>query len=137
MGWVFVGNATSGYARMHKHGKMQASAPIYGIYDTEHFVLNGDTIAPLSTEPRRWKQLITEFPDHIHIKHMNDSVTYYPVYWEASNQKMVISPGRSEEHTSELQSLMRISYAVLCLKKKKHTDDSIKIHRNNMNTKEM
>src|SRR3546814_5196386 len=27
--------------------------------------------------------------------------------------------GRSEEHTSELQSLMRISYAVFCLKKKK------------------
>src|SRR3546814_1416591 len=33
---------------------------------------------------------------------------------------------RSEEHTSELQSLMRISYAVFCLKKKKqtnHTED--------------
>src|SRR3546814_7503153 len=29
-------------------------------------------------------------------------------------------PTRSEEHTSELQSLMRISYAVFCLKKKKH-----------------
>src|SRR3546814_8240819 len=29
------------------------------------------------------------------------------------------SPKRSEEHTSELQSLMRISYAVFCLKKKK------------------
>src|SRR3546814_3786902 len=29
--------------------------------------------------------------------------------------------GRSEEHTSELQSLMRISYAVFCLKKKKRT----------------
>src|SRR3546814_3948591 len=28
--------------------------------------------------------------------------------------------GRSEEHTSELQSLMRISYAVFCLKKKTH-----------------
>src|SRR3546814_20030595 len=28
-------------------------------------------------------------------------------------------PARSEEHTSELQSLMRISYAVFCLKKKK------------------
>src|SRR3546814_6152381 len=28
---------------------------------------------------------------------------------------------RSEEHTSELQSLMSISYAVFCLKKKKHT----------------
>src|SRR3546814_86875 len=30
-------------------------------------------------------------------------------------------PARSEEHTSELQSLMRISYAVFCLNKKKHT----------------
>src|SRR3546814_1668058 len=29
---------------------------------------------------------------------------------------------RSEEHTSELQSLMRISYAVFCLKKKKHNN---------------
>src|SRR3546814_4133103 len=32
-----------------------------------------------------------------------------------------VEPGRSEEHTSELQSLMRISYAVFCLKKKKNT----------------
>src|SRR3546814_7836705 len=31
------------------------------------------------------------------------------------------SANRSEEHTSELQSLMRISYAVFCLKKKKNT----------------
>src|SRR3546814_2895072 len=33
---------------------------------------------------------------------------------------------RSEEHTSELQSLMRISYAVFCLKKKKQNKDSEK-----------
>src|SRR3546814_4374791 len=32
----------------------------------------------------------------------------------------IVGVGRSEEHTSELQSLMRISYAVFCLKKKKH-----------------
>src|SRR3546814_4656219 len=32
------------------------------------------------------------------------------------------APERSEEHTSELQSLMRISYAVFCLKKKKNID---------------
>src|SRR3546814_2241747 len=31
-----------------------------------------------------------------------------------------LEPYRSEEHTSELQSLMRTSYAVFCLKKKKH-----------------
>src|SRR3546814_1857079 len=34
-----------------------------------------------------------------------------------------IEPQRSEEHTSELQSLMRNSYAVFCLKKKKQKKD--------------
>src|SRR3546814_8409884 len=37
---------------------------------------------------------------------------------------------RSEEHTSELQSLMRISYAVFCLKKKKQTQQRPNITRN-------
>src|SRR3546814_3899157 len=36
-----------------------------------------------------------------------------------NGQSIVLTPRRSEEHTSELQSLMRISYAVFCLKKKK------------------
>src|SRR3546814_6011420 len=35
--------------------------------------------------------------------------------------------GRSEEHTSELQSLMRISYAVFCLKKKKKNNTTHKL----------
>src|SRR3546814_4355755 len=37
-----------------------------------------------------------------------------------SSVSAVTISGRSEEHTSELQSLMRISYAVFCLKKKKN-----------------
>src|SRR3546814_2212364 len=42
--------------------------------------------------------------------------------------------GRSEEHTSELQSLMRISYAVFCLKKKnKNTYKTYQIIRNTNN----
>src|SRR3546814_9827769 len=46
----------------------------------------------------------------------------------ADRRRGVIVVGRSEEHTSELQSLMRISYAVFCLKKKKkrHTETVIK-----------
>src|SRR3546814_7631083 len=45
------------------------------------------------------------------------------VLWEAGSIRTInfeqIKPKRSEEHTSELQSLMRISYAGFCLKKKK------------------
>src|SRR3546814_6234536 len=52
--------------------------------------------------PRRREPLAVEGPpDDEHDRHLGGS-------------------DRSEEHTSELQSLMRISYAVFCLKKKKH-----------------
>src|SRR3546814_6897934 len=37
-------------------------------------------------------------------------------------RRLPVAAARSEEHTSELQSPMRISYAVFCLKKKKTTD---------------
>src|SRR3546814_940394 len=43
------------------------------------------------------------------------------------------APIRSEEHTSELQSLMRISYAVFCLKKKKQKRASKKQNSNTNN----
>src|SRR3546814_9587350 len=47
----------------------------------------------------------------VHLRHQRESISDIPIYLPAFR--------RSEEHTSELQSLMRISYAVFCLKKKK------------------
>src|SRR3546814_2113960 len=42
-------------------------------------------------------------------------------YLQATDQRQAGSSGRSEEHTSELHSLMRTSYAVFCLQKKNTT----------------
>src|SRR3546814_21143745 len=47
-------------------------------------------------------------------------VLLFPALRRRVPQPSVNIRNRSEEHTSELQSLMRISYAVFCLKKKKH-----------------
>src|SRR3546814_7044305 len=52
-----------------------------------------------------------------------DHNEYYKGQFDCSKQQVIAN--RSEEHTSELQSLMRISYAVFCLKKK------IKKNKNN------
>src|SRR3546814_7349193 len=49
-----------------------------------------------------------------------------------TDERLGALAGRSEEHTSELQSLMRISYAVFCLKKKtklQHTTREIETHQ--------
>src|SRR3546814_3965778 len=45
----------------------------------------------------------------------------FGIHWVS--KELGYAGGRSEEHTSELQSLMRISYAVFCLKKKKDPRD--------------
>src|SRR3546814_6602999 len=56
-------------------------------------------------------------------RHIEDGMSpLEAAYKGASEISFTIVSIRSEEHTSELQSLMRLSYAVLCLKKKKkHT----------------
>src|SRR3546814_5182318 len=56
----------------------------------------------------------------------------------ADHARYVYAWDRSEEHTSELQSLMRISYAVFCLKKKnKKTKKTIPKNTNTKNTTDM
>src|SRR3546814_20555887 len=48
--------------------------------------------------------------------------------WILDHETRAFQPFRSEEHTSELQSLMRISYAVFCLKKKKQKSNNTKMN---------
>src|SRR3546814_7611385 len=52
-------------------------------------------------------------------KQQNENYRYVTISLEPSDRLALHARIRSEEHTSELQSLMRISYAVFCLKKKK------------------
>src|SRR3546814_5236077 len=64
-----------------------------------------------------------------HCRH--DQVVRVPVFAAEPRRELPRPARRSEEHTSELQSLMRISYAVFCLKKKITT---IRIEQQNYTT---
>src|SRR3546814_3443175 len=64
--------------------------------------------------------LAREFEDHV----LTELIAYQPRIVETAKATLIATRndiikdiGRSEEHTSELQSLMRISYSVFCLKK--------------------
>src|SRR3546814_10507723 len=65
----------------------------------------------------------------MHIHHIHVSAAWIAMFAYASvglvSAAALISMSRSEEHTSELQSLMRISYAVFCLTKKTTTRHQI------------
>src|SRR3546814_9749231 len=86
-----------------------------------------DTLFPYTTRFRsaeddldsRWSHH-DESGEHDH----DDFTSFSVTLGETEHPEALLErlrPVRSEEHTSELQSLMRISYAVFCLKKKKST----------------
>src|SRR3546814_1785040 len=84
---------------------------------------------------REYLRLKRNEPDccvlNVDIENAFNSVSRLQVLRQAIERLPVIAPlayyCRSEEHTSELQSLMRISYAVFCLKKKKQTQKSLEM----------
>src|SRR3546814_4543150 len=86
-----------------------------------------DTLFPYTTLFRSWKRMGSN--DHealaCELQKQNPNLNFDTVYLD--DQEVLVEndwdedDDRSEEHTSELQSLMRISYAVFCLKKQKNT----------------
>src|SRR3546814_4004175 len=73
------------------------------------------------------KPFVTE-KERMPVKVAGISMPLAPAFQGVVGAERQFLPVRSEEHTSELQSLMRISYAVFCLKKKKKKDKT----QNNM-----
>src|SRR3546814_6623252 len=103
-----------------------------------------DTLCPYTTLFRSDRLLAGDRLTGPAVVEQMDSTTVIPPYAEAevdafSSLVISIAPSeaageRSEEHTSELQSLMRISYAVFCLKKKTNNEYKIIHKQHNHNT---
>src|SRR3546814_7331213 len=88
-----------------------------------------DTLFPYTTLFRALCNMATEFAAFSAIVAPDEKVFGYLEgrrYAPSGDMWRDALQDRSEEHTSELQSLMRISYAVFCLKKKKNTRNNQK-----------
>src|SRR3546814_6805454 len=87
------------------------------------------TIAHVQTHPRRHRPALPacQAPQRLHLLHLAGLDPGHrhrrgrADHHARGDERLPARDPRSEEHTSELQSLMRISYAVFCLKKKKNT----------------
>src|SRR3546814_1553144 len=85
-----------------------------------------DTLFPYTTLFRS-ERCTRHRPDADHRRHLyspNADGCVLQYIWNNFRRGRVRKHVRSEEHTSELQSLMRISYAVFCLKKKTTKDNT-------------
>src|SRR3546814_7948848 len=102
-----------------------------------------DTLFPYTTlfrSDERGRIVITDRKKDIIINDKGDNVAPQKVEGMLTLEPEILQAmvagdrRRSEEHTSELQSLMRISYAVFCLKKKNHNNNKNNYHVHSENT---
>src|SRR3546814_4874509 len=93
----------------HQHN-MYAGHELYDIHKNQHAFAQGADAGQVRGRERR-----AERRRRADLRWLQHKDVGYAVDHHAYNARLQ----RSEEHTSELQSLMRISYAVFCLKKKK------------------
>src|SRR3546814_10395658 len=94
------------------------------ISDWSSDVCSSDLPPDVEAEARRRWALLPEYRGRRHFRRGPVAGAVRKPHVQCRQQdhgQWLQSACRSEEHTSELQSLMRISYAVFCLKKKKNT----------------
>ncbi len=105
--WVFIlyllySNINSSIDAQKKYGDNRKKPPLYGIYNTETFIRNKDTIAPLTTDTTRWKQLVIQFEKNAQVKLMNDTVRRYNFIVDTVSSSVSVYPNTDTLNKSKL-----------------------------------
>lgn len=94
IGYIYFQRIDQGLSGRKQYGELRARSPLYGLYDVEHFVKNGDTIPPLLTDDERWQRLILEDPGRSIVIGMDDQLKYYTSETDTIQQLLTIKIGR-------------------------------------------
>lgn len=104
VGYIYFQRIDQGLSGRKQYGELRPKSPLFGLYDVEHFIKNGDTIPPLLTDNERWQRLILEDPGRSIVIRMDDQLTYYTSETDTVDQILTIKIGRdSLEKTYPLE----------------------------------
>ncbi|MBS1511191.1 MAG: DoxX family protein [Bacteroidetes bacterium] len=95
--WVFVVfilwiNIADALDAQKQYGDMAPKPPLYGIYYTDLFMRNNDTVPPLDTDTTRWKRIIIQRADYASVQLNNDSSRGYNFKVDSVNKKIIVYP---------------------------------------------
>ncbi|MDT3403186.1 DoxX family protein [Mucilaginibacter terrae] len=71
--YVSISTAENCFASVKTYGDAAPKPALYGIYETQSFVRNHDTLAPLTTDTTRWRRLVIGYKGYARVYLMNDS----------------------------------------------------------------
>ncbi len=74
-----------------KYGEDAPKPPLYGIYNVQQFIKGKDTLAPLTTDTARWRQMIVSYPGSVLIKNMADSINWMKLDVDTVKHALIIT----------------------------------------------
>ena len=84
------------YTTESHRGENRKKPLLYGIWEASHFIKNGDTLQPLTTDDFRWRYLVVDVKDEAIIKTMDDLKHPYKFKVDSTSQKIIIHKKESE-----------------------------------------
>jgi hypothetical protein len=73
------------------YGDTAKKPPLYGLYDVKAFIVNKDTLKPLTTDTVRWRKLAISYPGNAFVKFINDSTNYFAFKIDTLKKKIVMN----------------------------------------------
>jgi len=125
--WMLYVQITDAREAQREYGDKVRKPALYGVYNTEYFIKNNDTVLPLDTDSTRWKKLVIDGggwkQSSIHFS--NDTYRYYNISADTVNKTMQVQsprdPGEYYLFNYSLPDSQRICFSGIWKK------DSIKV----------
>jgi hypothetical protein len=89
LGYIFIGSAMEIRQGVPQYGSGAPKSPLYGIWDVEEFVRDGQTLPPLLTDQTRWKRFVTQRPNGVSLRGMDDSTKGYEVRFDVPKSAII------------------------------------------------
>ncbi len=70
--------------------------PLYGMYEVESFVRNGQELPPLVTDTTRWRRVVVQSPTALNVKMMDDSVTNFGAEYDQAKSTVNLTVGNDK-----------------------------------------
>lgn len=105
-GYVIISQVMGAMDSKKQYGTERVKSPLYGVYNVDHFVMNGDTIMDRLSDTVRWKRIVFDYPNFTPITMMNDHDKYFGSEIDTTAQTILLTT-RGEEKQEHLFSYER------------------------------
>lgn len=102
IGYISITNINYAYGGYKQFGSARPKPALYGIYDVEQFTSNTVNHPPLTTDTKRWKRIIMDYPESITIQFMDDKMKWYGFQPDTSAQTITMYTYPDSTHKFEL-----------------------------------